>query len=501
MPGGVQLIAYADRLGGSLTGLRRLLDGPLAGAFGGVHVLPFYRPYDGADAGFDPDDHLAVDPRLGTWDDVAALAHGRDVVADLIVNHVSDRSAAFRDVVERGDASPSAGMFLTYDRVFAHGATAADLLAITRPRPNLPFTRAVLGGRPRLLWTTFTPHQIDLDVHDPAARAYLSRVLGRLADCGVTMVRLDAVGYTVKTAGTSCFLTPETYAFVDEITAEAHGLGLQVLGEVHAPHRHASRAAAHVDRVYDFALAPLVLHAVFTGDAGPLRRWWAARPQNAVTVLDTHDGLGMLDAAGVLAPAQIEAVVDRIGRNSGGTSMVSRVPGGVYQVSCTAYDALGRDDRAYLLARLLQLFTPGVPQVYYVGLLAGRNAPRADPSVDAREINRRCYTADEVDDALAQPVVATLLELVRLRTAHPAFTGGFAVPDAPAGELVLSWRRGVAIAELWADLARGVWRASFAGDSGTRTFTTDAAPLSSAGPPRDDRRPGAAGRASGVSDG
>ena len=114
----VQLIAYADRFGGSLRGLRRLLDGPLAGVFGGVHVLPFYPPYDGADAGFDPDDHLAVDPRLGTWADVAALARDRDVVADLIVNHMSDRSAPFRDVVERGDASPSAGMFLTYDRVF-----------------------------------------------------------------------------------------------------------------------------------------------------------------------------------------------------------------------------------------------------------------------------------------------------------------------------------------------------------------------------------------------
>jgi sucrose phosphorylase len=456
----VQLIAYADRLGGSLTGLRRLLDGPLAGAFGGVHLLPFYRPYDGADAGFDPDDHLAVDPRLGTWDDVAALARGRDVVADLIVNHVSDRSAAYRDVVERGDASPSARMFLTYDRVFPHGGTAADLLAITRPRPNLPFTRGMLGGRPRLLWTTFTPHQIDLDVHDPAARAYLSRVLGRLAECGVTVVRLDAVGYTVKTAGTSCFLTPETYAFVDEITAEAHGLGLRVLAEVHAPHRHTSRTAAHVDRVYDFALAPLVLHAVFTADTGPLRRWWGVRPQNAVTVLDTHDGLGMLDAAGLLSPAQIEAVVDRIGRNSAGTSVVSRVPDGVYQVSCTAYDALGRDDRAFLLARLLQLFTPGVPQVYYVGLLAGRNVASRG---DAREINRRRYTAEEVDAAVRQPVVATLLELIRLRTAHPAFGGTFALPDAPARELVLAWHHGDATAELRVDLSRGAWCASFSG--------------------------------------
>ena len=186
MPDHVQLIAYADRLGGTLPALGRLLDGPLAGLFGGVHVLPFYRPFDGADAGFDPVDHLEVDPRLGTWSDIAALAQGRGIVADLIVNHVSDRSVPFRDVVSRGDASPSAGMFLSYDRVFPGGATEAELLRIVRPRPGLPFTPIVLGDRPRLLWTTFTPHQIDLDVRDPAARVYLSRVLLRLAECGVT---------------------------------------------------------------------------------------------------------------------------------------------------------------------------------------------------------------------------------------------------------------------------------------------------------------------------
>ena len=132
------------------------------------------------------------------------------------------------------------------------------------------------------------------------------------------MVRLDAVGYTVKTAGTSCFLTPDTFAFVDELAAEAHGLGLEVLAEVHAHHRFATEAAAHVDRVYDFALAPLVLHTVFTGDAAPLRRWLTTRPHNAVTVLDTHDGIGVQDVDRIgdiepfAAPARLRRLpVDR----------------------------------------------------------------------------------------------------------------------------------------------------------------------------------------------
>jgi sucrose phosphorylase len=305
-------------------------------------------------------------------------------------------------------------------------------------------------------------------VRHPAARAYLSAVLRRLAGCGVTMIRLDAVGYAVKTAGTSCFLTPETYDFIDELTGEARDLGPAVLAEVHAAHRIAARAAEHVDRVYDFVLGPLVLHAVLTGDAAPLRHWWTVRPGNTVTVLDTHDGLGMIDAGpgpdgsgGLLSAGQVEALIARIADNSGGTSVTSRVLGGVYQTSCTLYDALGRDDRRFLLARLLQLFTPGIPQVYYVGLLAGRNVAVPD-GADARETNRRRYTDAEVDAALAQPVVRRLRELLRLRTGHPAFGGTFAVHGA-GGELVLDWRHGDATAELRADLARGSWRASFSG--------------------------------------
>jgi len=215
--------------------------------------------------------------------------------------------------------------------------------------------------------------------------------------------------------------------------------------------------------VYDFTLAPLVLHAVFTGDATPLRRWLDARPPNAVTVLDTHDGLGMIDAGpgdlgdGLLTTPQIEAVVARIDDNSYGTSVASYVPGGVYQVSCTLYDALGRDDRAFLLARVLQLFVPGTPQVYYVGLLAGRNAEFGG---DAREINRRRYTRAEVDEAVRQPPVARLLELVRLRGTHPAFEGAFSLHDAPDGELALAWRHGTASAELRVTLPHGRWRVS-----------------------------------------
>ena len=97
----VQLIAYADRLAGDLKQLKALLRGPLESVFGGVHLLPFFVPIDGADAGFDPIDHTRVDPRLGDWGDVRALGEEIEVMADLIVNHISSDSPQFRDFAKK----------------------------------------------------------------------------------------------------------------------------------------------------------------------------------------------------------------------------------------------------------------------------------------------------------------------------------------------------------------------------------------------------------------
>ena len=149
-----QLIAYSDRLsGGTFRDVQRLLEGPFAGAFGGVHLLPFFHPIDGIDAGFDPIDHTQVDPRLGTWDDLAALAAHTDVMADVIVNHVSRHSPQFMDWEARGEASRYAGLFLTYNRVFPNGAREPELAALQGPRPSLPFTKhETPRGEQVLLW-------------------------------------------------------------------------------------------------------------------------------------------------------------------------------------------------------------------------------------------------------------------------------------------------------------------------------------------------------------
>ena len=489
MAAGAQLITYAHRLAGSLVGLRELLDGPLAGVFEGVHVLPFFTPFDGADAGFDPVDHTAVDPRLGSWDDIRALAAGHDVMADLIVNHVSAGSAPFQDWLAHGEDSAFSGMFLTLAGVYPDGVTERELVGIYRPRPGLPFTPVALAdGTHRLMWTTFTSQQIDIDVTHPRGRAYLSRVIETLAAAGVTQLRMDAVGYAIKTPGTSSFMTPETVAFIRELTAEAHERGLRVLVEVHSHWRRQVDIAREVDLVYDFGLPPLILHALITGDGAPLREWWAQRPRNAVTVLDTHDGIGVIDVgadrddvarAGLLGEHEIEALVAAIHANSGQTSSLATGAAAsnldLYQVNCTFYDALGRDDSRYLLARALQLFTPGIPQIYYVGLLAGTNDMELlARSGVGRDVNRHHSSAGEVAAALQRPVVRTQLELLRARRS-PAFTGEWSVSgsvDAP--KLRFSGPAGEQ-ASLACDLRSGAFEAVVRDADGERRVVAPAA--------------------------
>ena len=464
-----QLITYVDRLtGGPFRALQALLEGPLEGAFGGVHVLPFFRPIDGADAGFDPIDHTQVDERLGTWGDVAALAARTDVMADAIVNHISSRSAQFLDYDQRGEDSAYAGMFLTYSRVFPDGAREPDLLALYQPRPGLPFTRhETRHGAPVLLWTTFASEQVDMDVHHPAARQYLAGVLDRFREAGIRAVRLDAVGYTVKKARTSCFMIPETFEFIADIAAEAHALGIEVLVEIHGHYQEQLQIAGAVDWIYDFALPPLVLHTLYRRDATRLLRWLEIRPHNAVTVLDTHDGIGVVDVGAdrqgrfdgeLMAPDEVEALVDTIHDRSRGESRVaSGAAAGnldVYQVNCTFYDALGRRDGEYLVARAIQCFIPGIPQIYYVGLLAGGNdMDLLRRTGVGRDINRHYYTTGELQEALERPVVRAQLALLRLRRTHAAFQGRFQVVAAAADRLEMVWTNGPASARLEVNLA------------------------------------------------
>ena len=198
---------------------------------------------------------------------------------------------------------------------------------------------------------------------------------------------------------------------------------MDVLVEVHGYHRDQIEVASRVDRVYDFALPPLAIDALTTGDGEPLRTWIGMRPNNAINVLDTHDGIGVIDVGvdqrdrsrpGLLPPERIHDLVEGIHERSNGESRQATGSSAsnldLYQVNCTFYDALGCDDARYLAARMIQLMLPGVPQIYYVGLLAGTNdMDLLAASGVGRDVNRHRYTEAEVANALERPVVRELL--------------------------------------------------------------------------------------------
>jgi sucrose phosphorylase len=480
----VHLITYANRLGGStLKDLDRVLLEPFKGLFAGVHILPFFLPVNGVDAGFDPINHEMVDPDVGTWQDIRAMGEQTDITADLIVNHISIHSPQFKDFQQYGDSSSYAEMFLTYRDVFPHGAAEEDLANIYRPRPGLPFTRFLIEGKPRLLWTTFTDQQVDLNVNSSTGWEYLQSILDIFAKHGVRTVRLDAVGYACKKQGTNCFMIPETFQFIQKLSHEARSRKMEVLVEIHSHYRKQIAIAAHVDRVYDFVLPPLILHAIFRGTSQYLKDWLEISPRNAITVLDTHDGIGVIDVGpeiadnacidGVLPESEILELVKTIHERSLGESLkatgVSARNLDLYQINCTFYDALGQRDSEYLLARALQFFAPGIPQVYYVGMLAGHNdIALLEKTGVGRDINRHAFTAQEILQQIQLPVVKGLCRLIKFRNSHPAFNGDFRILDSlPASALVMRWSAGSDWVELNVDFQTRTFRIAYSEQGGT----------------------------------
>ena len=444
---GTSILVYAERVGGNLGHIEKLLQGPLKD-FDGIHVLPFFHPYDGDDAGFDPIDHKIVDPRLGTWTDFERISRTHELTADLIVNHASYLSPEFIDWQEKGDESEFAGMFLTFDEVFKGKATEEGITSFYRPRPGMPFTAYEVAGKRRLVWTTFMPSQVDIDIKHEKGMDYLKAVLTALKSGGVKVVRLDAVGYAVKTPGTDSFMTEETLEFVKEIADLIHSYGMRVLVEVHAHYTQQLEIAPLVDLIYDFQTAPLLLHSFFTGTVDRLDDWFQLRPTNCLNVLDTHDGYGVIDGGpingrpGLITQdemANIFAVAER--NTNGHSAKASVVPQWFnlpHQINATLPNIVA-DDTAYTIMRAVQFFLPGEPQVYYVGLFNGMDDIELfNRTEQGRDVNRHHYTPAEIETALSQPVPQAIIALARLRK-HNAFNGSFSWAVTGADSIELRW--------------------------------------------------------------
>lgn len=461
----VQLITYPDSLGGDLKQLHRVLEEDLTDLFeGGVHILPPF-PSSG-DRGFAPTNYMEIDPAFGTWEDIERIASSRGVMVDLMVNHISQSSAYFQDYLKKGRASEYADMFLTMKKIWPNGIPKQedmDKIFLRRPVPYSTFSVPEEGEVQ--VWTTFgstdPSEQIDLDVNAPVTRQLLTEWLQNFAEHGINMVRLDAIGYVVKKPGTSFFFVePEIYTFLQWLRELAHDQEMEMLPEVHAHYELQYALAEHGYWIYDFILPYRILEASIQTDSSSLLAYLKDRPVKQFTMLDCHDGVPVIpdlnDLLDVRRAQEVVAVcLERGARVHRILSDEHKGPDGfdVHQILGTYYDLLGRNDDAYIAARAIQLFTPGIPQVYYVGLLAGINDPAAaEATGELRELNRHNYTRKEVRQQLDRKVVQRLQRLIRFRNRHPAFDGQFSILPGTPQEVNLQWLQGDDICRLRVNL-------------------------------------------------
>lgn len=476
----VQLITYPDSLGGNLKTLHEILLKHFADTFlGGVHILPPF-PSSG-DRGFAPLTYLEIEPSFGNWADIRQIGEKFDIVVDLMVNHISRQSPLFQDFVKKGRKSAYADLFITLDKVWPDGnPTQDDVARIFLRKPENPFSTITIEetGQEERIWTSFGTkdwaEQIDLDVNSGITRQLLTDYLTHFARQNIKIVRLDAIGYVIKKPGTSCFMVePEIYSFMDWILGVAHSLGLELLPEVHDHFSSQHKLAQHGYWVYNFVLPGLILHTLLTKSSQKLCDYLKICPRNQFTMLDCHDGIPVQpDLDDILSIDESKQMVEKcIQRGANLNRILSEHHKtsndfDAHQINCTYYSALNCNDDAYLTARAIQFFAPGIPQVYYVGLFAGKNdQSEVERTGEGRAINRHNYSANEVDQAVQTPVVQRLLRLIKFRNEYQAFDGEFRVVDGE-GDLVLAWQKADKVCQLRIDLGTSRGLIVFADETG-----------------------------------
>lgn len=463
----VQFITYPDSMGGNLRTLNELLRKHFADIFaGGVHILPPF-PSSG-DRGFAPLTYLEIDPSFGTWDDIREIGEKFDVLVDLMVNHISKQSPYFQDFLAKGRDSEYADLFLPLDKIWEDGVPVQEDIDKMFLRRQQPYSTYRIGesGEETKVWTTFgktdPSEQIDLDIRSPLTKQLLRSFFENFKSMNVKIVRLDAVGYVIKKLGTSCFFVePDIYKFLDEIKELADSLDIELLPEVHAHYSTQFKLAEHGCWIYDFILPYRVLETLFKRSSVELYKYLKDRPSKQFTMLDCHDGIPVKpDMDDLIDTAEARELVDLCVERGANLSLIlsdehkSADGFDVHQIRCTYYSALNNDDDAYLAARAIQFFVPGIPQVYYVGLLAGENdRERVALTGEGREINRHNYTVGEIEQALEKDVVKRLLKLIRFRNEYAAFDGEFSIPSTQENEVRLRWSKGKLSCELSIDLS------------------------------------------------
>ncbi|MDX2004933.1 MAG: sugar phosphorylase [Meiothermus sp.] len=441
------LITYGDQISAPdevpLQTLHRFARERLKGVFSGVHILPFY-PYT-SDDGFSVVDFQRVKPEWGDWADVQAIAGDFRLMADLVCNHVSASSPWFQNFLRD---HPD---YMDYFTVVAPGT---DLSQVFRPRTLPLLTPFETPSGEKLVWTTFSDDQIDLNFANPDVLLEVLDALLFYVENGAQLIRLDAVGFIWKVIGTSCMHLEGAHRIVKlmRLALDAAAPHVLLITETNVPHRdniaYFGNGLDEAQMVYQFPLPPLTLHTFRTGDAGKISAWAASlKPPTPQTTffnfLASHDGIGVVPANGILEPEEIGSIVQQ-SLDHGGKVNYKDTPSGPvpYELCITLFDALSgpnsgepedlKIDR-FMAANAVLLSLQGVPGVYFHSILGSSSDHQglAESGIN-RRLNRHKFRQEELvgllqdQNSRASKVLARYAHLMRTRASHPAFH-----PNAP----------------------------------------------------------------------
>ena len=293
--------------------------------------------------------------------------------------------------------------------------------------------------------------QMDLNIKSDLVWEHYDNTLKTLSNYGAKIVRLDAFAYAPKEPGKKNFLNePDTWDVLEKVKQLADKYNLSLLPEIHASYGEGNyeTIASKGYMTYDFFLPGLLIYTLERQSADLLVKWaneLVDKNIRVVNMLGCHDGIPLLDLKGMLPENDIQDLIDTIVGRGGYVKDLHGAKNMYYQVNATYYSALGEDDKKMLLARAIQMFIPGKPQVWYLDLFVGKNDHEAVKRAGEgghKEINRTNLSMADIEESLKKDVVKKQLELLHLRNTHPAF--GFDsnfTANSDGTNLTLGWEK------------------------------------------------------------
>jgi len=438
----ILLITYGNSLNSvvdepPLRTLDRFLNSYLQNTISGVHILPFC-PYS-SDDGFAVIDYLAIDPALGTWDDIHHLGKHFNLMADLVINHISSQHEWFEQF-KRGE-QPGCDYFIEVD-------PATDLSAVVRPRSSPLLAEVETVNGTKYVWATFSHDQIDLNFANPDVLVEIVQVVLAYISAGAKYIRLDAIGYLWKEIGTPCIHRPETHALIKVLRqiVQMVNASVALITETNVPNREnlsyfGNRNEAHM--IYNFSLPPLLLNALLQGRSDHLRTWMMSMPPSPVgcaylNFTASHDGIGMRPTEGLLTDDEYTTLLDCMQQFGGRISMRRDANGSEspYEINISLFDAFkgtvkGKDGwqiERFICSQTIAMAVEGIPAFYIHSLLATPN--HADGVIETgqnRTINRRQWEYETLEALISDPkssqaiVLKELSRRIQIRRRQPAF--------------------------------------------------------------------------------